>query len=215
MKKQDLKLISSFIGEKNGKTELAFAKVEYGAIIATDTRKVIKFNVKDLMGKGLIHKKLLKAFESIVYKDEIIRFEDNNFIASDVRFNIDTGYFVEDEDGKHKLGAKYEDYPAVDTVFKMSVPYHFTIESIEDLQFELAQKNCFIDDIHLNPIISYSNCSMFDIYYMPQRVEENGDIETATVKIVAQKADDDGVVFTQFIAVIMGRKFESKAKEVY
>lgn len=214
MKKQDLKLITSFISEKNGKTELAFAKIENGAIVATDTRKAIKFNVKELMGRGLIHKKLLKAFEGITHKDEIIQFEDNHFIASDVKLSIDTGYYVEDENGKNKLGAKYEAYPMIETAFAMSVPYHFTIESIEDLQFELAQKNCFIDDLHLNPIISYNDCSMFDIYYMPQRVEANGDIETATVKIVAQKADDDGVVFTQFIAVIMGRKFESKAKEV-
>lgn len=214
MRKQDLKLIASFIGEREIKQELGFAKVENGAIFATDTRKAIKFNVKDLLGKGLIHKKLLKGFESILGKDEIVHFEDNSFLSESVKMKIDTGYYVEDEDGKHKIGAKYEDYPTLSTAFEISVPYHFVIDDIQDLQFELAQKDCYIDDIHLNQIISYSGCNIFDVHYMPQRTKEDGKIETATVKIVANKTDDDGVMFVQFVAIIMGREFESKAREV-
>lgn len=215
MFKKDLKLIDAFISAKNPKIELSFAKMQRGAIIATDTRKAIKFNFDELNGTGLVHKKLLKGFEATLGKDEKVFFEDGYLHTSDVKLAIDTGYFVEDENGKNKLGAKYEAYPNLDTVLNMQLPFHFMLESIDDLQFELAQKDCYIDDLHLNAIIAYNDCSVFDIYYKPQMVNEKEQIETATVKIKAQKADDNGVLKEQFIVVIMGRVFESKAKQEF
>lgn len=215
MFKRDLKLIDAFISLKNGKAELSFAKVQRGAIIATDTKKMIKFNCGEINGAGLVHKKLLKGFESTLGKDEKVHFEDGYFFASDVKLAIDTGYCVEDENGKNKLGAKYSDYPNMEDVLAMQLPYHFVLESIDDLQFELAQKDCYIDDLHLNAMIAYNDCSIFDIYYKPQTVGEKEQIKTATVKIVAQKADENGVLIEQFIVVIMGRVFESKAKQEF
>ena len=215
MRKQDLKLITAFIDEKNPKLELNFAKVIDGAIVATDTRKVIQFNVEGIFGNKLIHKKLFKGLENILGQSEKLHFKDGYLHTDIVKFGIDTGYFVEDEDGKHKLGAKALDYPNTKTITDMRLPQHFTLEDINDLHYELAQKNCFIDDVHLNPVIAYSSCNMYDIYYKPQSVNEKEKIETATVKIVAKKADDNGVIFTQFVAVFMGRVFESQAKQEF
>lgn len=50
MKKNDLKLISSFIPNKDMKQELKFALVKRGAIYATDTRKAIQFNYSEIGG---------------------------------------------------------------------------------------------------------------------------------------------------------------------
>lgn len=215
MKKNDLKLVTSFIANKDAKQELNFALVGNGAIYATDTRKAIQFNFKEIRGKALIHKKLFKGLEAILGKDERLHFEYDCLHTDNVKLNIDTGYYIEDENGKNKIGAKAEHYPDINRIIDMQLPNHFALESIDDLQWELTQKNCFIDDLHLNPVIAYSDCSMFDIYYKPQMVNEKQELETATVKIVAQKADENGVVFTQFIAVFMGRKFESKAKQEF
>ena len=216
MKKQDLKLISAFIDDKNPKQELNFAKVVDGAIIATDTRKVIQFYFKELDGAGgLIHKKLLKGFESTLGKDEFIHFENGYLFTSDVKLNIDTGYFVEDEDGKNKLGAKYGAYPNTSTALSMKLQHHFTLESIDDLQLELAQRDCYIHDAHLNAMIAHNDGNVYEIQYKPQTVDADERIETATVRIVAKNTDDDGVVFTQYVAVIMGREFESKAKQEF
>ena len=41
---------------------------------------------------------------------------------------------------------------------------------------------------------------------------EKEEIETATVKIVASKTDENGVIYNKFTAVFMGVVFESKAK---
>lgn len=213
MRKQDLNLILPFIDEKNPKLELNFAKVIDGAIVATDTKKVIQFNVKGIFGNKLIHKKLFKGLANILGQSERLHFKDGYLHTDIVKFGVDTGYFVEDEDGKHKLGAKASDFPDTKTITNMHLPYHFTLDNINDLHYELAQKNCFVDDIHLNPVIAYSACKMYDIYYKPQTVNEKNHIETATVKIVATKTDSNGVIFTQFIAVFMGRVFESQANK--
>lgn len=213
MRKQDIKLITSFIDNKNPKQELNFALVRNGAIFATDTRKAIQFNHQEVRGNALMHKKLLQGLSTILGKDERLFFENGYFYTDNVKFNIDTSYYVEDENGKNKIGAKADCYPDINTIINKQLPYHFTLENINNLQWELTQKNCFIADIHLNPVIAYNDCSLFDIYYEPQKRGKNDFIETATVKIVAQKSDDNGVVYTQFIAVFMGTVFESKAKE--
>lgn len=44
---------------------------------------------------------------------------------------------------------------------------------------------------------------------------EKEQIETATVKIVASKTDENGVINIEFIAIFMGTVFESKAKEEF
>jgi hypothetical protein len=213
MNKNNLKLITPFIDNKNLNKELNFALIQNGAIYATDTRKAIKFNFEEIKGKSLIHKKLFKALEAIVHKDEILRFENDYLYTDNVKLKIDTAYYIEDEEGKHKIGARAEDYPDISEIIDIQLPYHFVIEDIKDLQWELTQKNCFIDDLHLDPVIVYNDCSIFDIYYKPQMINEKEQLESATVKIIAKKTDENGELNTQFIAVFMGREFESKAKE--
>ena len=187
MYKNDLKLISSFIDNKNPKQELNFALVGNGAIYATDTRKAIQFNFKEIRGKALIHKKLFKGLEAILGKDERLHFEYDCLHTDNVKLNIDTGYYIEDENGKNKIGAKAEHYPDINRIIDMQLPNHFALESIDDLQWELTQKNCFIDDLHLNPVIAYSDCSMFDIYYKPQMVNEKKNLKQQQLKLLHKK----------------------------
>lgn len=215
MTKIDIKLLTSFIDNKNPKQELNFALVGAGAFYATDTRKAIQLNFKDIYGKALIHKKLLEGLGATLGKDERLFFEKDYLYANNVKFNIDTGYYVEDENGKNKQGAKTSDYPDINKIIQMRLPFHFTLDNINNLQWELTQKNCFIADKHLNPVISYNDCKFFEIHYKPQTKNEKGIIETATVKIIAQASDENGVIYNKFIAVFMGTEFESKAKEEF
>lgn len=70
MTKQNLKLLTSFIDNKNPKQELNFALVGRGAIYATDTRKAIQLNCKEINGNALMHKKLLEGLSAVLGKDE-------------------------------------------------------------------------------------------------------------------------------------------------
>lgn len=214
MKKNDLKLIGAFIDSKNPNAALNYALVKPSGIYATDTKKAIRFCFYGLDNVGLIHKKLLKGFESILGKDEVVSYKDGYFYVQDAKLPINTSYhFVENE---KRYGVHPTDYSDIDIVINIELPNHFVLEDISDIQFELAQKNCFIDDIHLNPIISFTDCSYFDIFYKPQEnIIEDGreKIDNGIVKIVGSRHDSDGVMDVCFIAVIMGRTFESKASE--
>ena len=139
--------------------------VKPSGIYATDTKKAIRFCFYGLDNVGLIHKKLLKGFESILGKDEVVSYKDGYFYVQDAKLPINTSYhFVENE---KRYGVHPTDYSDIDIVINIELPNHFVLEDISDIQFELAQKNCFIDDIHLNPIISFTDCSYFDIFYKP------------------------------------------------
>lgn len=213
MKKNDLKLISSFIGTKDIKQEMNFALVARGAVYATDTRKAIKLNYSEIGGgNALVHKKLLDGLCNALRKDEKLFYDNNCLHTDNIKLNIDTAYYLEDENGKNKIGAKAENYPDLEKVINIKLPFHFTLDNINNLQWELTQKNCFIADVHLNPVIAYNDCSFFDVYYKPQTKNEKEEIETATVKIVASKTDENGVIYNKFTAVFMGVVFESKAK---
>lgn len=215
MTKQNLKLLTSFIDNKNPKQELNFALVGRGAIYATDTRKAIQLNYKEINGNALMRKKLLEGLSAILGKDERLFFDNNYLHTDNIKFSIDTAYYLEDEDGKHKIGAKADNYPNINKILNQKLPFHFTLDNINNLQWELTQKNCFIADVHLNPVIAYNDCKFFDIYYKPQIKNEKEQIETATVKIVASKTDENGVINIEFIAIFMGTVFESKAKEEF
>ena len=75
----------------------------------------------------------------------------------------------------------------------------------------MSQKNCFIDDNLLNPIIEYSkSCSGFEIFY-EQQTKDDERTNTGKVKIVGLYSTDDETDLVRFTTVIMGREFESKA----
>lgn len=219
LSKNDLKLIGAFIDSGSAKNELNFAKFGGGAIVATDTKKAIRFNYDMAQSVGLMHKKLLKGFEGTMKKNDEATIEDGFLISKFVKIRIDTGFneVVDGEDvTKQKAnGASALRFPNIDDVVNKMILNHFTLESIDDLHFELSQRDCFIDDVHLNPIISFSNCSEYDIYFEPQRevIEDDGKrIERGIVKIIG-KTVVDGAINNKFVAVVMGRTFKSKAKK--
>ena len=205
MTKNDLKLISAFIDTKNPKAELNFAHLKEDGIYATDTRKLIKFCVP-MLGLGLLlEKRILNGFVSTLGKDDFVSIDGFGFIRTgSVKMNCDT--FSYDE-------VKPVDF---DRIMDQEFDNHFFLETIEDLQFELAQRNCFIDEEHLNPIIAFAECTGFYISYNQQKETVENDVKTkhnGIVKIVGRYSTEDESNLVKFIAVVMGRTFESKAIE--
>ena len=94
-----------------------------------------------------------------------------------------------------------------DRLLDIKLDYHFQLESLDDLLFELTQKNCFIDSFYLDPLIENgSNVSMYDIFYTPQDNENSG-----IVKIVAT-VNKDGEDVLLYTSVLSGRQFKSQIK---
>ena len=205
MNKNDLKLIGAFIDTKNPKAELNFAHLKDDGIYATDTRKLIKFCVPMLGLDLLLEKRILNGFSSTLGKDDFVSIDGFGFIRTgSVKMNCDT--FSYDE-------VKPVDF---DRIMDQEFDNHFFLETIEDLQFELAQRNCFIDEEHLNPIIAYAECTGFYISYNQQKETVENDVKTkhnGIVKIVGRYSTEDESNLVKFIAVVMGRTFESKAIE--
>ena len=203
MTKNDLKLISAFIDTKNPKAELNFAHLKDDGIYATDTRKLIKFCVPMLGLDLLLEKRILNGFVSTLGKDDFVSIDGFGFIRTgSVKMSCDT--FSYDE-------VKPVDF---DKIMDQEFVNHFFLETIEDLQFELAQRNCFIDEEHLNPIIAFAECTGFNIFYEEQKETIVKDVPTKNsgiVKIVGKYSTDDESNLVKFIAVVIGRTFESKA----
>ena len=205
MNKNGLKLISAFIDSKNPKAELNFAHLKKDGIYATDTRKLIKFCVPMLGLDLLLEKKILNGFVSTLGKDDFVSIDGFGFIRTGgVKMNCDT--------------FSYDDVKPVDFDKSMDIQFdnHFFLETIEDLQFELAQRNCFIDEEHLNSIIAFAECNGFYISYNQQKETVENDVKTkhnGIVKIVGRYNTEDELNLIKFIAVVTGRTFESKAIE--
>ena len=69
MFKKDLKLIGEFIAKGYPKLELNFALITNGGIYASDTRKLIHFNLPEFRCEDmLVHKKVLKLLEGIYWQ---------------------------------------------------------------------------------------------------------------------------------------------------
>lgn len=210
MNKNDLKLIGAFIDIKNPKAELNFALVKPSGIYATDTRKAIRFKCDGIDDVGLIHKKVLKGFESCLGKDETFTYKNGCFSTSELKLSIDGSCSWKENE---KIFGVYPlNFPDINKTIDIELPYHFTLDTLDDIAWELTQKNCFIDDVHLNPIIAFNECDFFDVFYAPQEIVENI-TNTGIVKIVGSKKDSDGVLDVAFTALVMGREFKSRASE--
>ena len=205
MTKNDLKLISAIIDTKNPKAELNFAHLKEDGIYATDTRKLIKFCVPMLGLDLLLEKRILNGFISTLGKDDFVSIDGFGFIRTgSVKMSCDT--------------FSYDEVKPIDFDKSMDIQFdnHFFLESIDDLQFELAQRNCFIAEEHLNPIIAFAECNGFYISYNQQKETVENDVKTkhnGIVKIVGRYSTEDESNLVKFIAVVMGRTFESKAIE--
>ena len=206
MTKNDLNLIGAFIDSKNPKAELNYAYLGNDGIYATDIRKVIKFNIPMLSLDLMLEKRVLKGFVSVLGKDDEASIDGFGYLRTPgIKMNCNTWNY----DSEVKL-------PDYAKILEQNFVRHFVLETIDDLQFELSQRNCFIDDDKLYPIIQFAECTKFHIFY-----EEQKEIETETgfekssgiVKIVGKYSTEDEVDIVKFVAVVMGRTFESQAKE--
>jgi len=199
LKKKDLKCIGKFIADKYPKPELNFALVGNGGIFATDTRKAIKFHFSDVQCCDLlVHKKLLKGFESTMAKDSVAKITATGseaYISSEmVEMDLSTADF------------EYK-YPESDLILDKELPHHFKLTDLDDILFELSEKFCFIDSSHLYPLIEHDGGDWYDVFYSPMTENDMG-----AVKIVASHyVDEEEVIF--YTAVIMGRQFKSQAQE--
>ena len=204
MTKKDLILIHDFIDSKNPIPELNFAHLKDDGIYAYDTKKAIKFHA-DMLGLDLLlEKRLLKGFIGTVGKDYEVSIDGfGNIRHVDNMMNCNTCTF------------EFEPVD-FDSILNIEFQHHFVLESIDDLQFELAQRNCFIDEEQLNPIIAYAECNKFNIFYNEQvkeKTESGVSTNSGIVKIVGIYSTEDDPSVIKFTAVVMGRTFESKAME--
>lgn len=204
MTKNDLKLIQFFIDKNNPKVELNYAYLAHDCIYATDTRKLIKYHA-NMLGLNLrLHKKLLGGFISLMCKDSNANIDGfGNILCDGVKMSCDT--FNENISDSYK----FVDFDRIlDTQFE----YKISLASIEDIQFELSQRECFIDDIHLFGAIAYSECVSYDVLFNKQKIEDNL-TNTGVCKIIGYYNPDDETTDIRFEAVIMGREFKTQAQE--
>lgn len=205
MTKKDLLLIHSFIDSKNPKEVLNFAHLKDDGIYATDTKKCIMFSIPMLDLDLFLEKKILKGFIAATHKESIISFDGLGYMKNGtLKLNCDTF------DCSDTVGVDFY------YILNQKFSNQFFLESIDDLQFELSQRNCFIDEEHINPIIAYAECSGFNIFYNEQKEELSNGIKvknSGVAKIVGRYSTEDESNIVKFTAVIMGRTFESKAIE--
>src|SRR5574344_1522891 len=194
MTKKDLLLIHSFIDSKNPKEVLNFAHLKDDGIYATDTKKCIMFSIPMLDLDLFLEKKILKGFIAATHKDSIISFDGLGYIKNGtLKLNCDTF------DCSDTVGVDF------DYILNQKFSNQFFLESIDDLQFELAQRNCFIDEEHINPIIAYAECSGFNIFYNEQKEELSNGIKvknSGIAKIVGRYSTEDESNIVKFTAVI-------------
>lgn len=201
LSKKDFKLIGAFVDKGNLKEELNFALVGNGAIVATDTRRVISFNVPSLkLEPVLSHKRVLKLVEQLMGKDDFVSISsvgsvDVGFISLPLS-NANLDVF---EKGMFK-------YPDMGNVLEKKLAYHFKLDSLKDIVFELSQKNCFIESAYLYPLMEHDDADWYEVFYDVQDGETSG-----MVKIIAMRVIDD-VEQRLYTAAVMGRVFISEAK---
>jgi len=205
MKKNDLKLIGAFIDTKNPRIsniDLNYAHLKDDGIYATDTRKAIHFNIPMLGLDLLLHKKILAGFTSLVSKDDDVSIDGYGFIKCGLTAKMNCDTFPD-------FDLKKTD---IKRIFDMEFDYKFSLTDIDDIHFELTQKDCFIDDIHLNPIIEYADCTRYEIFFNKQTITDQK-TNTGAVKVVGLIDTEDEKDLVKFVAIIIGREFKTKAQE--
>jgi hypothetical protein len=202
MTKSDLNLIEKFIDTKNPKRELNYAYLGEDGIYATDTRIAIHFHASWLGLNMLLHKKLLKGFISALSSDSIVSIDGNGFMRANDGFKISCDTWD---------GEKFN-FPDMKKMFNVEFKYKMTLEDISDLHFELSQRNCFVDDARLYPVIEFGDCKYYEVFFNEQVIKDNH-TNTGLVKIVGIFNDDEEVDKVKFTALIMGREFQTKTQE--
>lgn len=202
MTKNDLKLIDAFINAKNPKEDLNYAHLLDDGIYATDTRKAIHFCIPMLNLNNFLHKKILAGFTNMLAKDDNATIDYQGILRNDNGVKLNTDTFP---DREIKI-------TPIKNIFDNTFEYKMSLEKIDDIHFELTQKECFIDDVHLNPIIQYSECKRYEILFNKQKVEDNI-TNTGMVKIIGITDTEDEIDIVKFKAIVMGREFKTQAQE--
>jgi len=202
MTKNDLKLIDTFIDTKNPKEDLNYAHLLDDGIYATDTKKAIHFCIPMLNLNQFVHKKILAGFTNMLTKDDDATIDHEGILRSTqgVKLNTDT---LPDREIK---------ITSLKKIFDSTFEYKMSLDNIDDIHFELTQKECFIDDVHLNSIIQYSECERYEIFFNKQKIEDNI-TNTGMVKIIGITDTEDEIGIVKFKAIVMGREFKTQAQE--
>ncbi len=201
LSKKDFKLIGAFVDKGNPKEELNFALLRDGGFVATDTRRVISFNLQGLQCEPILtHKRVLNLVEKLMSKDDFVKISsvgtvDVGFISMSLS-NANLDVF---EKGEFK-------FPEMGNVLDKKLDHHFKLDSLKDIVFELSQKNCFIESAYLYPLMEHDDADWYEVFYNVQDGETSG-----MVKIIAMRVIDD-VEQRLYTAVVMGRVFISEAK---
>ncbi|MCD6433033.1 MAG: hypothetical protein J7L21_03235 [Sulfurimonas sp.] len=196
LRKKDLDLLCSFVGDKMPDLVLNFALIGRGGIWGADTLKMIKFHFPMLDEEEVLcHKKLLKGFASVLSKNDTASLHSDEILSFlDVDFSMDT------------CSADYVYPVAICENVDKKMDSHIALDSLSDIGFELSERFCFIEDAHLAPLIKHSGAEKYDVFFTPMRKDA-----VSQVKIVATITHDDEEVVL-YTAVIIGRKFHSAAK---
>lgn len=202
MTKKDLQLIGAFIDTKNPKVSLNYAHLLEDGVYATDTRKCIHFNIPMLGLNMLLHKKVFGGFISGVGKDDSVSIDGLGYLKLE---------------GGHKMSCDtWDSADSFDVDFKrilnQEMEFKMTLTDIDDLYLELTQKDCFVHESHLMPIIEFGGCSRYEIFFNKQKVDKDT-TNTGLVKIVGIFNEDDEIDKIKFTAVVMGREFKTQAQE--
>lgn len=202
MTKSDLKLISSFVDNKNLLENLNYAHLLDDGIYATDTRKAIHFSIPMLGLKLFLHKKILGGFISAMGKDDEATIDGHGYLrlGSGLKMSCDTF-----PDGALTI-------TDIGNIFDIEFEYKMSLKEIDDIHFELTQRDCFIEDIHLNGIVEYGCCDRYEIFFNKQKVDQDK-TNTGKVKVIGLYDTEEERDLVKFTAVIMGREFKTQAQE--
>lgn len=150
----------------------------------------------------LLHKKILKGFIGSIDSDASVSVDGFGFLKSDcgVKMSCDTYNY---DDPK---------VPDFKIMFDVQFEYRMTLEDISDLHFELSQRECFIDDNRLYPIIEFGGCDKYEVFFNKQKIDEDK-TNTGLAKIVGIFSDEDEIDKVKFTALVMGREFKTQAQE--
>lgn len=201
MTKNDFNLIHAFIAKSFPKLELNYAMVSNDGIYATDTRKAIKFCIPMLgCSNVMAAKKVVKCVAGMADKDDIASIDANGVV-----------HIYNEMISLDNLSLEFNPID-FDRILNEPLEYGFKLDDIDDIHFELTQKECFVDDVHLLPIIEYANCDRYVISFNKQKIDGDN-INTGRVKIVGLYDIEEERDLVKFEAVVMGREFTTKAKE--
>jgi len=183
MNKNELQIIADAVDSKSYKRELDFAYIDFDkmCIVATNTRKAVKYflradEVTGCKGVHYLHKEILKAIISLCVEDVEYKFEHNHIVIDDVKVKLNTN--AEDK----------SEYPNVDKVaFETKYENEFVTDSIRFVNFDLADKNTYIDSDDFKALQEFSDVGKYKVEYIEQKQNHPGIVKISGYKNNTQR----------------------------